>query len=84
MVINEFPFPVSIDRIAATGRRFRLFDLLPGKEKAFDAWTGMTLIATDLLDGTEYRFLAATDALDGTEYRFVETTDGKWRLRPRK
>ena len=44
------------------------FDLLPGKEKSFDAWEGMTLMATDQLDGTEYRFAAA----DG----------GRWRLRP--
>ncbi|HEY1379562.1 MAG TPA: hypothetical protein VGF55_22350 [Gemmataceae bacterium] len=67
-VVNEFDFPVSVDRVAENGRRFRLFDLLPGKEKAFDAWEGMTLVATDQLDGTEYRFAAA----DGN----------RWRLRP--
>jgi hypothetical protein len=55
-VVNAFPVPVSVDRVAETGRRFRLFDLLPGKERQFDGWEGMALIATDQLDGTEYRF----------------------------
>jgi hypothetical protein len=54
-VVNEFPVPASVDRVAETGRRFRLFDLLPGREKAFDGWEGMSLVATDLLDGAEYR-----------------------------
>jgi hypothetical protein len=70
-VINEFPFPVSVHRVAETGRRFRLCDLLPAKEKAFGAWAGMGLVATDLLDGTEYQFPDADEA------------EGKWRLRPR-
>ena len=65
--VNDFPFPVTIDRVAETGRRFRLFDLVPGQEKAFDGWTGMSLIATD--------------AVDGTEYRFPNRADGRWRLR---
>jgi hypothetical protein len=69
-VVNEFRFPVTIDRVAKTGRRFRLCDLMPGKDKAFDAWPGMTLVATDLLDGTEYQFAAAEG--------------GKWRLRPKQ
>ncbi len=69
-VVNEFPFPMSVDRVAASGRRFRLCDLLPGKERAFDAWEGMTLVATDQLDGTEYRFAAADH--------------GRWRLRPER
>jgi hypothetical protein len=53
-VVNESTFPVSLERRAESGRRFRLFDLMPGKEKAFEGWEGMSLAATDLLDGTEY------------------------------
>jgi hypothetical protein len=68
-VVNEFPFPVSVDRVAQTGRRFHLFDVLPGKSKAFDAWHEMTLVATDQLDGTEYKFAAPSGP------------DQRWRLR---
>jgi hypothetical protein len=57
-VVNEFPFPVCVDRVTQTGRRFRLFDLMPGQSKTFDAWDGMKLIVTDQLDGTEYKVAA--------------------------
>jgi hypothetical protein len=68
--VNAFSFPITVDRVAQTGRRFRLCDLMPGKDKAFDAWPGMSLIATDMLDGKEYQFKSATD--------------GKWRLGPKQ
>ena len=68
-VVNEFPFPVTVHRMAESGRWFRLFDLLPGKEKQFDGWDKMDLVAVDQLDGTEYWF-APSDAPDGC-----------WRLR---
>jgi dipeptidyl-peptidase-4 len=54
-IVNDFPWPMSVDRVAKTGRRYRALDLMPGKEKAFDGWEGMSVIATDLLDGKEYR-----------------------------
>jgi len=66
-VVNELAVPVSVDRVAETGRRFRLFDLAPGQSKPFDAWDGMGLIAVDQLDGTEYKVPAPADA--------------RWRLR---
>jgi hypothetical protein len=69
-VANDFPVHGHGDRVAACGRRSRLFDLPPGKEKEFDGWAGMSLVATDLLDGTEHR--------SGSPER-----DGKvWRLNP--
>jgi hypothetical protein len=68
-VVNEFPFPVTVHRVAESGRWFRLFDLLPGKEKSFDGWDKMALVAIDQLDGTEYWF-APSDAVCG-----------HWRLR---
>jgi hypothetical protein len=54
-IVNEFPFPVSIDRLAESRRRFRLCDLMPGKETAFDWFEGMSLVAMDQRDGRSYR-----------------------------
>lgn len=54
-IVNDFPWPMSVHRVAKTGQRFRAFALMPGKEKEFDGWEGMSVIATDLLDGKEYR-----------------------------
>ncbi len=54
-IANDLPWPVSVDRVAKTGRRFRAFDLMPGKEKALDGWAEMAVVVTDMLDGKEYR-----------------------------
>jgi hypothetical protein len=72
--VNELSVPVAVDRLAESGRRFRLFDLWPGKEKEFDGWEGVALIATDLLDGTEYKF--AKPEQEGRSWRVTPRPTG--------
>ncbi len=54
-IVNDFPFAVSIDRLTESRRRFRLCELMPGKETAFEGFEGMSLVVTSKVAGRQYR-----------------------------
>jgi hypothetical protein len=70
LVASDLRRPVTLYQLGANDRRFRIFDLAPGRVRLFDAWGRPRLLAVEAGTGKEYRLDAPKDA------------DGVWRLNP--
>ena len=51
VVASGLPKTVTLYRLDAGGRRWRLFDLAPGKLRVFDGWARQRLLAVQTSDG---------------------------------